>query len=94
MTDEFEEWILEQGTYRITGGFSTAIQVEKSNADELNEYTKVEKPLLEQLTTKQPLAWEHIQGDPDAPPWQTDIVNMNGAERAALTISKGITCEE
>jgi predicted glycosyltransferase len=30
----------------------------------------------------------------NAPPWQKEIVNMNGAERAALALAEGITCVE
>lgn len=42
------------------------------NDDRLNEYTKVEKPLIDQLTSMQPLAWQYLAGNPEAPPQQTE----------------------
>jgi predicted glycosyltransferase len=64
------------------------------HVERLLPFIKANVSVLAESNTDTRSLQQALENQLHAPPWQNDIVNMNGAEIAALTLAEGIVCEE
>ena len=67
---------------------------QQAHVDSLLPFIKNYVTVLTEVNTNSQLLQQVLESQLRAPAWHNEVLNMNGAERSALTLAEGIECEE